>query len=140
MSVLGAVAKGITVWRLIDRDDMDPDERTATIQDGVCVLRRRELENYLYDPEVLRTFLRRNEKQDLVDDILNKRQELLASAAMPDNVEAITQELFQYIKTKTSMASLGRQRRRFALSQLVPALRETPSVFQELREDVFPQE
>ena len=140
MSVLGAVAKGITVWRLIDRDDMDPEERTATIQDGVCVLRRRELENYLYDPEVLRTFLRRNEKQDLADDILNKRKELLGSAAMPDNVKAITQELFEYIKTKTGIASLGKQRRRFALSQLVPALRETPSVFQELREDVFPQE
>ena len=139
MTVLRAIAKGITVWRVVDRDDMDLEERTKTIEDGVRVLRRRELENYLYDPEVLRSFLRRNEQQDLANDILDKREELLESLDMPDNVNAITRELFEYIKAKTGIPALGRRRRRFALSQLVPALRETPSVFQELQEDVFPQ-
>ena len=138
MSVLGAIAKGITVWRVIDRDDMDPEERAETVEKGICVLGRRELENYLYDPEVLRTFLRRNERQDLASDILTKRQELLESVAIPDNVNAITQQLFDYIRTKTGIPLLGRKRRRFALSQLVPALRETPNVFHELLEDVFP--
>ena len=138
MTVLRAVAKGITVWRVIDRDDMDPEERTERIEEGVRVLRRRELENYLYDPEVLRTFLRRNGRQNLASDILTKREELLKSVKIPDNVNAITQQLFEYIRTKTGIVSLGRSRRRFALSQLVPALRETPNVFQELREDVFP--
>ena len=140
MSVIGAIAIGVTVWRVIDRDDMDPDERAVAIEGGIRVLRRRELENYLYDPEVLRTFLKRTGKEDIADDILNKRQELLGSVDMPDNVKAITQELFEYIKIKTGIASLGRKRRRFALSQLIPALRETPSVFGELVEDVFPKE
>ncbi len=140
MSVLGAIAKGITVWRVIDRDDMDPGERTAAIEGGIRVLGRRELENYLYDPEVLRTFLRRNEREELAAAVLNKREELLASLAMADNVKSVTQELFEFIREKTGINTLGRRRQRFALSQLLPALRETPSVFQELEEDIFQQE
>ena len=140
MSVLGAIAKGITVWRVIDRDDMDPGERIAAIEGGIRVLRRRELENYLYDPEVLRTFLRRNEKEELAAAILNKREELLASLVMADNVKSVTQELFEFIREKTGITTLGRRRQRFALSQLLPALRETPSVFQELEQDIFQQE
>ena len=139
MSILGAIAKGITVWRVIDRDDMDPDERAAAIERGVRVLRRRELENYLYDPEVLRTFLRRNEKEELAAAILNKLEELLASLVMVDNVKSVTQELFEYIREQTGITILGRMRGRFALSQLLPALRETPSVLEELEEDVFPR-
>ena len=140
MSVLGAIAKGITVWRVIDRDDMDPGERTAAIEGGIRVLGRRELENYLYDPEVLRTFLRRNEREELAAAVLNKREELLASLAMADNVKSVTQELFEFIREKTGINTLGRRRQRLALSQLLPALRETPSVFQELEEDIFQQE
>ena len=137
MSVLGAIAKGIAVWRVIDRDDMDPGERTAAIEGGIRVLRRRELENYLYDPEVIRTFLRRNEREELAAAILNKREELLASLAMADNVKSVTQGLFEFIREKTGITTLGRRRQRFALSQLLPALRETPSVFRELEEDIF---
>ena len=137
MTILGAVAKGIIVWRLIDRDDMDQEEKTDKIAAGVRVLSRRELENYLYDPEVLRTFLRRTGKEDMEVDVLNKRQALLDSLDKRDDVNAITQELFEYIKRTTGIATLGRNRQRFALSQLVPALRETRSVFQELVEDVF---
>ena len=139
MSILGAIAKGITVWRVIDRDDMDTDERAAAIERGVRVLKRRELENYLYDPEVLRTFLRQNEKEELAATILNKLEELLASLVMVDNVKSVTQKLFEYIREQTGITTLGRTRGRFALSQLLPALRETPSVLEELEEEVFPR-
>ena len=138
MSVLRAIAKGITVWRVIDRDDMDPDERVVVIEGGIRVLRRRELENYLYDPEVLKTFLRRNDKEESTATILNKREELLASLVVEDNVKSVTQALFECIRDATGIPTLGRKRQRFALSQLIPALRETPSVFRALEEDIFP--
>ena len=137
MSVLGAVAKGVKVWRLIDRDDMSTTEMTQTIASGVRVLRRRELENYLYDPNVLSTFLTKNDMQHCADLILDKREELLASSPMPDDMKAITQDLLQYIRNTTHIPTLGNRRDGFALTHLVPALRETLSVFAELQEDVF---
>ena len=137
VSAVGAIAKGVTVWPVIDRDDMTDDERSLKIASGVRVLRRRELENYLYDPEVLRAFLRMSDKEDLADTILAKRQELLDGSDMPDDVKAVTQQLFEHIRSQTRIPDLGRRREGFAITYLVPALRETPSVMQELLEDVF---
>ena len=137
MSVLGAIAKGITMWRLIDRDDMDADDRAKMIEDGIRVLSRRELEDYLYDTEVLQRFLVRHEKHELIDDILGKQQELLRGAEMPESTKPITQELFEYIKNKTRIPWLGRNRRQFALAELIPALKETPEVLSLLQEDIF---
>ena len=140
IAVLEAVAKGVAVWRLIDRDNMTPDERNSTIDSGVRVLRRRELENYLYAPEVLANFLRIQGKQELIDTVLTKREELLAASPMPDDTKTISQNLLELIRSTTHIADLGKTRRGFALTYLVPAPKETPSVFCELEEDVFPKD
>ena len=137
MTILGSISKGIKVYRLIDRDDMTEEERTEKIQNGVRVLRRRELENYLYDPEVLRTFLNMNNMECLGDNIVEKRNELLDDAKMPDDLKYITQGLFEHIRTTTRISTLGRRRENFAISHLIPALKKTPSIFQYLLEDIF---
>ena len=137
MNILGAVAKGVNVWRLIDRDDMTDSERDHKIQDGLRVLKRRELENYLYDPDVLRTFLKSNGKEGLTEDILRKRQDLLDCTQTPNDVKAITQELLQYIKQQTRLPNLGNKRQEFALEHLIPAVIETPSAYDELTEVIF---
>ena len=137
INVLGAVAKGSKVWRLIDRDDMTDDVRERQIKDGLRVLMRREIENYLYDPHVLRTFLMRNGKEMLTDNLLCKRQQLMDGAARPEDVKSISRDLFQYIKSVTRIPNLGNRREEFALQHLVPALLETPCPFQELSDAIF---
>ena len=77
IAVLKAVAKGATVLRVIDRDEMAEETRKKRIQEGIRVLRYRELENYLYDSRVVATFLRRNGKGALTPTILSKCQKLL---------------------------------------------------------------
>lgn len=137
INVLGAVAKGSRVWRLIDRDDMTDDERDRQAQDGLRVLKRREIENYLYDPDVLCTFLMRNGMDSLSDNVLQKRRQLLDCAVRPEDVKSISRDLFQYIKKTTRVPNLGNRREEFALQHLVPALQETPYVFQELSGAIF---
>ena len=137
ISILQAVAKGVKVWRLIDRDDMTYPERDRKIRDGMRVLKRREIENYLYDPAVLETFLKNRGQSNVVDDILQERQRLLASASSTDDVKSVTQELFQFLRSTTRLPDLGNSRREFALHHLVPALIATRSVRDELIGVIF---
>ena len=138
MAILHSVAKGARVWRLIDRDDMTNEARQEKIVQGVQVLRRREIENYLYDPDVLRTFLRIINKNELADSILHRRGELLLTKeASGDNVKAISRELFIHIKQTTRRGDLGNTREEFAKQHLVPALKATSHVLQQLGEDIF---
>ena len=139
VAILRAVAKGVNVWRLIDRDDMTDETRGEMVKSGIRVLNRREIENYLYDPDVLSTFLKINEREDLTGTILAKREELLSgNASKYGDVKAITRDLFSHIRNSKPLDNLGRSRQEFALSHLVPALRQTSSVYQELFGDVFP--
>ena len=138
IAVLRAVAKGVNTWRLVDRDDMTDEARDKRLQDGVHVLNRREIENYLYDPDVLKTFLKANGREDLTSDLLAKREELLSgSTSKYGDMKATTQELFAYIRKSSQISNLGNSRAEFASQHLVSALKQTPAVFEELQGDVF---
>ena len=137
MVILNAVAKGIEIRRLIDRDDMTNAARKEKIQSGINVLERREIENYLYDPEVLRTFLRDIGKENCSDSIIQKREELLQNPSMNPDVKNITQSLFEFIRKTVRHGTLGKGRAEFAEEFLVPALKNTPDVFSELETDIF---
>ena len=138
VTVLRSVAPGTKIWRLIDRDDMTNSARGERIQQGVNVLTRRELENYLYDPDVLTRFCERENKLDLVSSILAKAQELLNGEQTEFvDLKPITRELLDYVQKTTRIPNLGKDRREFALEHLVPALREAPKIFDELERDIF---
>ena len=137
INILSALVKGAKVWRLVDRDDMADTTRNSKTLNGLRVLKRREIENYLYDPDVLKTFLKNNDKHDLIDRILDKRRELLDDTRMIADVKKISQELFQYIKRETRLDYLGNTRKEFALEYLIPALMDTPCIYEELVGVVF---
>ena len=137
ISVLGAVARGICVGLLIDRDDMSDGERMRKIGSGVRVLGRRELENYLYDPGVLRTFCHNIGREDITDGVIMKRNQLLGDESDNPNMKAVTRDIFDYIRLNAKHGRLGRRRDEFVKEYLVPALKATPDVLEELERDVF---
>ena len=117
---------------------MTDSARHERIQQGVNVLTRRELENYLYDPDVLTRFCERENKLDLVNSILVKALELLNGEQTEFvDLKPITRELLDYIQKTTRIPNLGKDRSEFALEHLVPALRESPKILDELERDIF---
>ena len=102
------------------------------------MLRRRELEEYLYDSEVLRTFLREmNVDEAVAEKVLSDREALVNGQPGPTNIKDVSRQIFAAIRDATGLPNLGNNRNEFALQFLVPALRKTPVVYKELREDVF---
>ena len=138
INVLEAVAQGTTVCKLVDRDDMTCEKREELISIGILVLGRRELEDYLYDEAVLKSFLEDKGCPSSSEDVLNERKRLLDNHDGPKNIKDISRKLFQFIKQKTALQNLGNKREEFALQHLVPALRKTDVVYKELLKDIFP--
>ena len=138
VSILKSIAHGIDVQKLIDRDDMTGEERARKIAQGLRVLRRRELEEYLYDPDVLRTFLQTEGCEEaVVETVVSKRESLLIGQHGPKNIKDVSRDIFAEIRNDTGLPNLGNNREEFALQFLVPALGKTHVVYQELREDLF---
>ena len=141
LDILTTMVVGVSVWRLIDRDEMAEEQRVKEVSAGVRVLRRREIENYLYDPDVIATFLAKHDRVELTDSLRSGLQEILGETSIElGDVKAHIRTMFELIRTETNLPNLGNTRKEFALHHLAPALRETPRIFNELREDVFPPE
>ena len=139
IAVLRAVSRGATISRVIDRDEMTDIAREQRIAAGIQVLRRRELENYLYDPDVLRTFLSNNGEVTAIDNVLAKQSQLLEGISVATaDMKKVSQELLATIRQSTGIANLGNSRTEFAQQHLVPALKQTPTVLQEIERDLFP--
>ncbi len=104
VAILESIARGIDVCKLIDRDDMTDGERARKIAQGISVLRRREPEEYLYDPEVLRTFLQAEGcGGPVVETVLDEREALVNGQAGPTNVKDVSRDLFQKIRSETGL-------------------------------------
>ncbi|MXX71874.1 MAG: AAA family ATPase [Gemmatimonadetes bacterium] len=137
VGILKAVASGIDVTKVIDRDNMSDGERDRKIAQGIRVLGRREIEEYLYDPDVLRTFLQTAGcEESVIDTILKTRDGLVNNQAGPQNIKEVSRKLFEAIRRESKLSNLGSNRAEFAVDFLVPALRATPNVYSEIRSDV----
>ena len=138
ISVLEAIVPSVRVWRLIDRDEMSDPTRDGKISEGIHVLRRREIENYLWDEAVIRKALQNNGVA--VNEIKNILAAYPFSNPSEDDMKTDNEQqaLFEKIRNAEGASRLGRNRREFASDHLGPALRQTEEVYQELLEDVFP--
>ena len=134
IAVIKEVVEGAEILKLIDRDDMTDERRDSLLADNseLRVLRRRELENYLYDAAVVRTFLAGHDIMELPESI----EGLLVNPGTGDARYARQQILVQARKLLPG-EQLGRDSREFELTHLVPALKATESVCRELETEIF---
>ena len=134
-AVIKEVVNGAEILKLIDRDDMTDEGRADLLANDseLRILRRRELENYLYDSAVLQAFFAGYGFASLPNAI----QTLLVDATTGDARHA-RQSILVEARRLLPGEPLGRDSREFELSHLVPALRATESVYRELEEAIFP--
>ena len=135
VGILKSIARGIGVQKLVDRDDMTDEERPRKIAEGIRVLRRRELEEYLSDPEVLRTFLQTEDCEEVVmETVVRKRESLLIGQHGPKNIKDVSRDrrmcdLFAAIRSDTGLPNLGNNREEFASDHPLENTRTCPKCF-----------
>ena len=94
------------------------------------MLRRRELEEYLSDPEVLRTFLQTEDCEEVVmETVVRKRESLLIGQHGPKNIKDVSRDLFAAIRSDTGLPNLGNNREEFASDHPLENTRTCPKCF-----------
>ena len=117
---------------------MPDPTRDQKIIEGIRVLRRREIENYLWDKAVVHKALQNMGATDsAIESIL---EEYPFPSPKQDDMKTDNQQqvFFEKIRRAEGVSLPGRNRMEFAFAYLAQALRETEGVYQELQEDVFP--
>lgn len=137
--VLKKLAPGIKTWKVFDRDDRSPQEILDLQSDGVHVLKRRDLESYLWDDEILdKLAIKQNLDQSTI--LKDKKQELLSNlpSTIPvDDIKAISGDLYNFCKSQLSLTQCGNNAEAFARDTLAPLVTPDTGVYKELKQIIF---
>ena len=94
--------------------------------------------NYLWDPDVLRTCLTSNNcDRAIVEKIIEEWNKLILGEPGTAEIKTIAKKIYQSIRQDSGLKNTGNDYQEFAKSFLVNALRETTSVYDQLRDDIF---
>lgn len=140
-SVLADMLSKVTVSRLIDRDDRSAEESEYAKVRGTLVLSRRDLENFLYDDEVLNKLYLQNDQVEKAEAAIQKKTEIMtanvARGKSADDIKSASGELYNYLKKDLNLIQCGNNAQSFARDTLVPLIDPQMIVYSELKRDIF---
>lgn len=138
---LPAIVQGSSVHRLIDRDDNGTEEIAEFNRKGVTILRRRNLEAYLWDDEVLRALcMSRSDDLALADILANKATELQNSADRgnaSNDLKSAAPNMFAFIKRRLRIVGEANDHRAFERNILSKLFKADMAVYQDLKSSIF---
>jgi ABC-type cobalamin/Fe3+-siderophores transport system ATPase subunit len=141
VAALPKVASGITVRRLIDRDDHAPADIAGFNAKGISVLPRRHIECYLYDDEVLTELCNSVGKPaEAAALIAEKNQAIVDSVSRknpPDDVKSAARDIYLKAKARLKLTGVGNDQLAFARSTLAPLIKRHLKVYQDLKVAIF---
>ena len=130
--VIKAVTKGVTISRLIDRDDNAPEEVKQKEREGIMILNRRNIESYLLDDEVLKSLCEKENKTDKISQLLKEKEKIIKKNQIVDNLKPVAGEIYNKTKEILGLTNAGNDQRSFMQYTLAPLITKEMTVYKEL--------
>jgi hypothetical protein len=142
--VVQAVAnliEGTDVIRLIDRDGMSEPEIAEHEANGYRVLRRRHLEAYLFDDDVLRRLCHASGQPEKAEMLLAAKHEAIEAAVAnghaPDDIKKASGRICVACRKILQLQNSGKTSKAFMRDTLAPLIVPNEAVYEELRSTIF---
>lgn len=139
--LLSKLAPGIKTWKIFDRDDRNELEIEQLHANGTQVLQRRDLENYLWDDEVLEALCVENGHPEKAEQLKAEKkralEERVVSGSASDDIKAVSGKMYNKCKETLGLTQCGNDAEAFARGTLAPLLSPEMRVYQELKSVVL---
>ena len=137
-SILESLILGVKIERLIDRDDQSDEELIENKNDGNRVLKRRNLESYLFSDEILRKLCESASFPEKVSQIIQARDdELRKQGGRLDDFKKARGVVYNECKNQLKLTKSGNTVEAFMRDTLAPLVTPETKVYKELREIIF---
>lgn len=141
MQSIQALVTGASVVRLIDRDDHSELDVAEKQRNGVHVLSRRAIENFLFADEVLGALCASEGKPEVTVDLKDAKQsainESVGRGNPRDDLKSAAGGIYNAAKQLLQLTGKGNDWRGFARSTLAPLIRPGMTIYEELKRDIF---
>jgi len=141
MRIVTDLLKSSNVIKIVDRDDKSEIEVTELLKKGIKTLKRRHIECYLLDDEIIDKLCRVKGKDDKIADCMAlKASEMSKSVARGnaiDDVKSASGAIYVGLKKVLGLVACGNTRESFLRDTMTPLITEETQVYKELEKEIF---
>lgn len=141
MKIISQVMQNSEIIKFVDRDDKSSEEITECNAKGVKVLKRRHIESYILDDEIITKLCNNIGKSDKITEcIAAKTTKVTASMERghaADDIKSASGEIYVELKRILNLTQCGNTKDAFFRDTLVPLITEDTTVYKELEQEIF---
>ncbi len=141
MQAVANLIEGTSTLRLIDRDNMSEQEVNDHETKGYRVLRRRQIESYLFDDEILAELCDETGGATLKKQVFQAKADAIAQAVKnghdSDDIKKARGRITEAVTKILSLKNAGKSSAAFMRDTLAPLVTPDTQVYKELKAAIF---
>ena len=141
VKILSNILKSSTIIKFIDRDDKSEQEVQELIDKEIKTSKRRHIESYLFDDELIGKLCTTNGKPELLQECLDaKKQAIHASVQRGnpnDDIKSASGEIFTELKRILGLTQCGNNKCAFIRDTMAPLVTHDTQIYQKLQNEIF---
>jgi predicted ATPase len=135
------IVPGTQLIRVIDRDNRSPQEISDLTKQGYRVLRRRQIESYLMDPEVIDALCVSVGKPEVGSDARRCLEQAIDAVVSEgrdrDDLKSASGRFYVCVRKLLDLGATGSSAEAFLAGTMAPLLQSGMTAYEELRKDIF---
>jgi hypothetical protein len=144
-AMLSHILRSATIKRVVDRDDSSDEEVEDLEKSDVLVLKRRHLESYLFDDEILVKLARECEaSEEEQKQVLKIKADAIQDAVKrghpQDHIKSAKGPIYNELKKLLKLTRRGNNADQFMKDTLAKLVTQETNVYKELEEELFNSE
>lgn len=141
MKIIKEVLKNSTIIKFVDRDDKSNDEVLDLESKGIKVLRKRHLECYLLDDEIITKLCKIHNNDDKIEECLAAKRQAIEESKNrgnpEDDIKSASGKIYTELKRILCLRQCGNKKDSFLRDTITPLITEDTQVYQELESEIF---
>lgn len=141
MKIIKEVLKNSTIIKFVDRDDKSDDEIKELEQKGIRVLKKRHIECYLLDDEIIEKLCRIQDKEDKIEECLDAKKMAIENSVSrgnpEDDIKSASGEICTKLKRILLLTQCGNKKDSFLRDTIAPLITEETQIYKDLENEIF---
>lgn len=141
IQIISKVLSNSTLIKFVDRDDKSDGEIDDLKKKGLKVLKRRHIECYLYDDEIIEKLCQINGKPEKITECISAKQDELNNSISrgnpSDDIKSASGNIYIKLKSILGLTACGNTNGAFMRDTLAPLITDDTNVYKQLESEIF---
>ena len=141
VKILSNILKTSTIVKFIDRDDKSEREIQELIDKGIKTSKRRHIESYLFDDELIEKLCNADGKTELLQKCLDAKKQAIQDSVQrgnpDDDIKSASGNIYTELKCILGLTQCGNNKCAFIRDTMAPLVTHDTQIYQKLKSEMF---